>query len=380
MAFSLRSFSSLVQTAIATTQASCAAKFTLDTGSPGRALIESVAATGLWFQYLLMQVLCRTRLATSVGVDCDSFVGDFGMSRLPGVKALGSVTMTCFSYDEISAVVRPGVTVRTAAAVTFQVVKDPTHARWSEQTQGYVRPAGVASLDLPVEALQEGVLGNVAAGAISLMGTSVAGIDIVTNKAMFMNGADQETDAQLRKRFPLWLAAKASASRSAVESAIAETQSNLSYAVFEGQIDGGPGRPGYFTVIVDDGSAETPEQVLRNVYASVAATKALGIGFAVRRPEVLTVTVGLTVQIAAGIDRETAETALKQAIAADISASAIGAGYPISRLAYVAYIAAGVSVLSVTDSLLNGAQRDIAARTSQSLFPGTISVQIVQEG
>ncbi|WP_025885230.1 baseplate J/gp47 family protein [Asaia prunellae] len=380
MSFSLRSFSSLVQNAVVTAQAHCAQKFTLDTGTPGRALIESVAALGLWLQYLLVQILCRTRLATSVGADCDSFVGDFGMTRLPGVKALGSVTMTCFSYGDISAVVRPGVTVRTASAITFQVVTDTAHECWSAETGGYVRPAGMASLTLPVEALVEGVQGNVAIGAISLMGTSVAGIDIVTNHKPFANGSDQETDTQLRERFPLWLASKATASRAAVESAIAETQNNLSFAVFDGQEADGSLRPGYFTVVVDDGSEYVPEAVLQKIHYRIEAIKALGIGFAVQRPVMLTVMVAMKVLIAPGADAEEARTALVKAISADITSVRIGASYPFSRLSYVAYVGAGVSVLSVTDILLNGSQNDIPAQTSQSLFPGTISVQVVQEG
>ncbi|NVN42275.1 baseplate J/gp47 family protein [Asaia siamensis] len=243
-----------------------------------------------------------------------------------------------------------------------------------------MRPTGVASLTLPVEALVEGVQGNVAIGAISLMGTSVAGIDIVTNLKAFANGSDQETDAQLRKRFPLWLASKASASRAAVESAVAETQNNLSYAVFDEQQSDGATRSGYFTVVINDGSDDVPEQVLQKVYASVEATKALGVGFAVQRPTILTVNVAMTVRIASGAEVEAARTALVRALGADIAAAQIGASYPFSRLAYVAYVGAGVSVLSVTDILLNGSQNDIPAQTSQSLFPGTISVQIVQEG
>lgn len=380
MSLSLRSFSSLVRTAIVTAQANCSERLAFDTGSVGLALIESVSALGVWLQYLLVQILCRTRLATSVGADCDSFVGDFGMIRLPGVKAAGSVTMSCLSYGDLSAVVRPGVTVRTVGAVTFQVVRDPGHPRWSQETRGYVRPAGLASLTLPVEALIEGSGGNVPAGAISLMGTSVAGIDIVTNPRAFTNGADQETDAQLRARFPLWLAAKASASRAAIESAIRETQHNLSYAVFDGQAPGGSARSGYFTVVVDDGSEEVPEQVVRRVHASVEARKALGVAFSVVRPSILHVDVSMRVLVDGGDDPEEAKTLLERAVSEDIAAAGIGDGYPFSRLAYVVFAAVGVSVRSVNDIRMNGGQDDISGRTSQSLFPGEISIHIEQEG
>ncbi|GBQ88271.1 baseplate J/gp47 family protein [Asaia krungthepensis] len=380
MALSLRSFSSLVRVAIVTAQASCTSAFKLDPGSPGRALIEAASALGLWLQYLLIRILARTRLATSTGEDCDSFVGDFGMNRLPGVKALGHVTMTCFSYQDISAVIRPGVTVRTAAATTFQVVADPSHERWSREIQAYVRPAGFAALTLPVEALNAGSDGNVSAGAISLMGTTVSGIDIVTNEKAFANGSDQETDAQLRIRFPLWLASKASGSRSAVENAVAETQNNLSYALFDGESPDGLLRSGYFSVVVDDGSDDVPEQVVRDVYERVALTKALGIGFAVQRPLISTISVSMTVSVPSGSDVQTVETALVRAIAADLRSTKIGAGYAFSRLAFIAYASAGIPVLSVTAVTLNDAQNDIPARTRQSLFPGTISITVVQEG
>lgn len=380
MSLPLRSFSTLVQTAMVTAQASSGGKLALTIGTPGRALIESVSALGLWLQYILIQILCRTRLATSVGADCDSFVGDFGMVRLPGVRARGTVTMTCFSYADISAVVRPGVLVRTASAITFQVIVDDTHRQWSPETGGYVRPAGTVSLTLPVEALLEGVQGNVPQGAISLMGTSVAGIDIVTNPQAFSNGADQETDAQLRERFPLWLAAKASASRSAIENAVADVQNNLSYAVFDGEAADGTTRAGYFTVVVDDKSERVPEQVLRRVYSQVENCKALGIGFAVQRPVILTLAVSMTVHIAGTADAAQVRSAIEQAVINDIRSARIGGQYAFSRLAYLAYAAAADSVLTVRQVSLNGAQDDIPGLASQSLLPGTISVQIVQEG
>lgn len=380
MSLSLRSFSTLVQTAVATAQASCTSKFTLATGTPGRALIESVSALGLWLQYILVQILCRTRLATSVGADCDSFVGDFGMTRLPGVRALGSVTMTCFSYGDISAVIRPGVLVRTASATTFQVVIDETHEQWSREAGGYIRPAGMASVIVPVEALVEGVQGNVPVGAISLMGTSVAGIDIVTNPSAFANGSNQETDAQLRARFPLWLAAKASASRAAVENAVSSVQNNLAYAVFDGQAPDGTSRAGYFTVVIDDSSDRVPEPVLRQVYAEVESCKALGVGFTVQRPLILLLDIAMTVHIVRDTDAARVQTDVVAAIDQDIRAARIGGGYAFSRLAYLAYAVAGDVVTTVTQISLAGAQNDVPGQARQSLLPGTISVQIVQEG
>lgn len=378
MAITLRSFATTVSTAVATAQASCADLLDMGIGSPGRALIESVAGVGLWLQYLGLQILSRTRLATSVGTDCDSFVNDFGMVRLVGTAATGSVTMTCFSPVGQSAVVPAGVLVRTVSGLTFTVVEDSGSALWSAAQGGYVRAAGTAAITVPVEAMVAGTSGNVAAGALCLMGTSVAGIDTVTNPVAFSNGSDAETDAALRVRFPLWLAAKASGCVSAVENAVAGVQTDISDAVMDGLAADGAVRAGYFTVVIDDGSGAPSDTLVQSVYSAVDAVRACGVGFAVQRPTVLTLTVSMMVTVPASADAVAVQTTLEAAIAADIEACSVGEGYAYSRLAYLAYSAAGVSVVSVTDVLLNGAQADIAAATTQALVAGAISVQVAQ--
>ncbi|AOX18313.1 baseplate J/gp47 family protein [Kozakia baliensis] len=381
MTLSLRSFGSTVATAVATAQSSCAQLLDMGVGTPGRALMESVAGVGLWLQFLGLQILCRTRLATCGGVDCDSFVNDFGMTRLAGTSSTGMVTLTSFSPLHQSAVIRPGVTVRTVSAVTFRVMEDRSHPAWSDRATGYVRAAGVASVNVPVQAIVAGVSGNVAMGAISLMGTSVSGIDTVTNASAFGNGSDAETDAELKARFPVWLAAKAAGCRAAIAGSVAGLQTNLTYALMDGETPDGVSRDGFFTAVIDDGSGASSDDLLSRVYSAIDEQRALGVGFAVQRPSVLLVSATMTVTVPENVDLDTARAALIEALRNDIAAGGVGTGYAYSRLAYVAYVAyvvAGVSVLSVTDILLNGAQNDIPANTKQILLPGVISVQIIR--
>lgn len=378
MPLTLRSFATTVSTSVATAQASCARLLDMAVGSPGRALMEAVGGVGLWLQFLCLQVLSRTRLATSSGVDCDSFVNDFGMTRLPGTAAGGRVTMTCFSSVGQSAVVPPGVTVRTVSAVTFTVVEDSADPNWSARVGGYVRSAGVGSIAVPVQAVVSGSGGNVAAGAICLMGTSVAGIDAVTNLTAFSNGSDTETDAQLRGRFPLWLAAKATGCAAAIGNAIDGVQTNMTSALMDGQAPDGVARAGYFTAVIDDGTGAPSDALVAEVYAAVDAVRACGVGFAVQRPGVLALDVSMTVTVAASADVAQVQGTLQAAIAADIAGCGVGSGYAYGRLSYLAYAGAGVPVLSVTQVLLNGGQGDVPAQTRQAIVPGAITVQVIQ--
>lgn len=349
----------------------------MDVGTPGRALMESVSGVGLWFQYLALQVLSRTRLATSQGTDCDSFVNDFGMMRLSGTPATGMVTMTCFSSQGQSAVIPAGVTVRTVSGITFTVIEDSALPYWSTTLGGYVRTAGVASISVPVQAVIAGGSGNVAIGAICLMGTAVAGIDTVTNSAPLLNGSDMETDEALRDRFPLWLAAKATGCPAAVENAVAGVQSNLSCALMDGQSPDGSSRAGYFTVVVDDGTGAASDAVVSAVYDAVDAVRACGVAFAVQRPSVMTLNVSMTITVPVNSDTQLVQTALSAAVMADIEAVGVGGGYAYSRLAYLAYVNAGVTVLAVTNVLLNGSQADITSQKNRILLPGSVSIQVI---
>ncbi|MFT8354611.1 MAG: baseplate J/gp47 family protein [Gluconobacter japonicus] len=376
MSLNLRSFSATVSAAVAAAQASCASLLDLSVGTPGRALLESVSGVTLWLQYQAIQILLVTRLATSSGSDADSFVADYGMTRLPGTAATGSATLTSFTPSQSSAVVVPGVLVRTVSGVSYAVVKDSSVSTWSDTSGGYVRPVGTSSITVPVQAVTAGSSGNVAVGAICLLGTSVSGIDTVTNGAALTNGADQETDSELRARFPVWLAAKATANRASVQNAVASVQNGLTQELIDGYTPDNVFTPGYFTVVADDGSGTPSDALLSSIYDAISDVKALGVQYAVQAPTDVIANVSLTVLVPVGTDVSAVTTAVSTAISADITARAVGAGYEYSRLSYLAYTSAGVTVNGVTNVLLNGTQADIAASQKTTIRPGTITVTV----
>ena len=74
MQLSLQNFSTLVDSMASTVQGACSSLIDLTVGSVTRAILEASASVGLWLQYLILQVLTMTRLATSIGSDADSWV------------------------------------------------------------------------------------------------------------------------------------------------------------------------------------------------------------------------------------------------------------------------------------------------------------------
>ncbi|MBR0560329.1 baseplate J/gp47 family protein [Neokomagataea anthophila] len=378
MPFYFRSFTTMVSSSLTAVQASCAQIVDVSIGSPTRALMEAVGGVGLWLQYAVIQALQRTRLGTSTGDDCDSFVADFGMTRLPGVASTGVVTLMSFTPDAQSAVILPSVMVRTVSGLSFGVVRNEAHPAWSSSIGGYVRSRGQESIDVPVVCQKYGVIGNVDVGAISLMGTAVAGIDTVTNEAAFSNGFDAESDEQLRARFPLWLAAQATASKAAIASAVTNVQNGLNYTLEDGRAADGSFCSGYFTAIINDGSGAPSKQLLQNVYSAIDNVRALGVGFAVHGPTVLPISISMTVSVQGLVSEQEVQEAISEAIRHDIINSSIGAGYAYSRLSYLAYVGTGIDVKSVSNVLLNGTKEDIPPFEAQSLSVDNISINVIK--
>lgn len=374
MALPTQTFSQLVASGVAAVQGACATLVDMTTGSVLRALIESDVAVALWLQAQVLQVLARTRLATSSGSDVDSWVADFGLTRLGATYATGTVTFTSLNPSGQSATVPVGATVRTAdASLTYAVVEDDSNANWSASAGGYIRQAGVASITVPVQCLTAGAAGNVAAGAINLLGTAIAGIDTVTNAAALTNAADAETDAALRARFVLYINSRSLGTLAAIAAAVQGVQTGLLYQIVEDVDPSGAARLGYVTIYADDGSGSPSAALLAEVYAAVDAVRAAGVAIAVVGPTVLPATVALSITTGAGVDHAAACAAVQTAIAAYIDDLTIGAVLSYTRVVNLAYSASS-SVQNVSGVTLNGGMTDLGGGIGQAVRVSSVSV------
>ena len=355
---SLLNFTALVEAMAAAVQGAAAQIIDLSVGSVTRAMLEAQASVALWMQWLIVRVLQTTRAATSVGPDLDSWVADFGVSRLAGASANGVVTLARWT-PSLAATVPVGTLVRTTSgSEVFAVIADQTNSSWSSAANGYVLAPGVASIVVPVSAVVSGVAGNVSPGSVTLLASAVPGIDTVTNQAAFAGGADAESDAALRVRFALYMDSRSKATRTAVEAAITSTQQGLRWLLTENADPSGASRPGFFTITLDDGSGNPPTSILNAVSSAVDAVRPLGTMFAVVPPLIINVTVNLSLSYSPAAPIAVVNQNVSTAIAQFIDALAIGAGLPISRVAQLAYDA-DPGVANVTGILLNGQAMDL---------------------
>ena len=347
----------------------------LTVGSVLRAIVESNAALVVWLQGLLMQVLALTRASSSSGTDLDSWVADFGFSRLPAVAATGVVTFSRFTTTQ-QVLVPIGATVQTADGTQqFTVTVDTTNSAYSAALGGYVIAAGTANVSVPVAAVTVGAAGNAVAGSVTVIAGAISGVDTVTNAAAFVNGADAESDAAVRTRFVAYVASLSKATKAAVGAAIAGVKQGLTYVILENQTYAGLTQNGTFIVIVDDGTGSPPSTLLSTVSNAIDAVRPITSTFYVYAPVVVNATISMTVATAAGYTHSTITALVQTALLNYINTLPLGTSLTYSRLAQVAYDASP-AVTNVTSVLLNGGTSDLAATSLQVIktTAGSITV------
>jgi uncharacterized phage protein gp47/JayE len=373
MLLPLQNFTTLVGNAVAAVQGSARQLLDLSVGSTLRAVLEANASLALWLQWLIVQVLQMTRASTSSGPDLDSWMGDFSLTRLPAVAATGQVTLARFVATSPAAV-QPGITVRTSdGSQSFAVLADPTNPAWQAASSNYGLAAGVASINVKVQAVVAGVAGNVQAAAISLIAAAVPGVDTVTNAAPLGGGVDAESDAALRTRFQLFLQTLSRATPLAVGAAVLSTRQGLSWTLLENVASDGSARPGSFLVTIDDGTGYPPASVLQAAATAIEATRPVGTTFGVQAPGIIPVTVELAVAVAAVASHATVAANVAGAVTAYVDGLTVGAALSCSRLVQVAYNG-DANVTNVTGLTVNGGTADIAVGVTSVIKLASVQV------
>jgi hypothetical protein len=373
MQLSLQNFSTLVEGMAAAVQGAASSLLDLTVGSVLRAMLEANASLALWLQWLIVQVLATTRLATSTGPDCDSFGADFGFARLPAVAAVGQVSFSRFT-PSVAAFIPVGTVVSIAAnARSFAVTADATNPAYGATPAGYTLAAGVASVTVPVEANLAGSAGNVQPGAIAVVGSALAGVDTVTNALALTGGLDAESDAAFRARFGNYLASLSRATDVAIGAAVAGVRQGLSFVISENIDQAGAVQMGHFVVTVDDGSGTPPASLLATVWQAVDAVRPVGSSFAVQGPVVAPANISLTVTTLPGVSHQTVVGVVAAAIEGYIASLGVADTLNYTRLAQLAYAASG-SVGNVSTVLLNGGTADLVPPLFGVVRAGTVTV------
>ncbi len=371
-----RSFASIVQSIAAGVQGRASTLLNFAIGSTLRAVAEGFAGVILWLQTMILQLLLATRAATSIGVDLDTFVADFGVTRLGAQAASGQVTYSRLSAGTSTPFIPVGATINTAdGAQTFAVSADPANAAFSASLNGYTMPSMATTLSVPVVASVAGSGGNIAANSLTTSTTPITGIDLVSNSAPFTNGVDAESEPALRVRFQAFILGLARGDHYGLAYAIKSLAVNVEYSLVELYDYSGAYSPGSFYVVCDDGSGSPSAAFVNSVAVAVQSVRPLGTWANVFATVPVAANVSMTLTTATGYTHANVVAQVAAAVGAGLASLTQGAGLQYGELYNWAFSVAGVT--GVNAVLLKGMSGDaasIAANPKNTVVAGTVTI------
>ena len=373
MAIQTQSFTTIVSNAVTAIQGGSRTLIDMTVGSVLRAFVEAVAAITLWLQGIALQIAALTRFASSNGADADTWAADFGFYRLPAKSATGSVTFARFT-PTAQVTIPVGTIVQTAdGSQRYAVIADVAQPSYSALIGGYLLGAGVASITATVQSTATAAAANATAAFINTIGGALAGVDTVTNPAGFVNGSDAEGDTAFRARFVTYMASLSKATVTAIGNAVLAIQQGVGYTLTENLTYGGTANPGYFYVVVDDGTGSPSSIFLSTASNAIDAVRPIGSTFSVFAPVIVTASVSMTITTAAGYAHAAVVALVVAALQNYINTLALGATLPYTKLSQVAY-AASPGITNVTLITLNSSAADLLATTQQIIKASTVTV------
>lgn len=165
----------------------------------------------LW--QLLEDAYYASYIDFATGSNLDNIAALVGFTRIPAAKATGTVTFSRSTAATEDITVPAGTRVATSdESVVFKTTEAVTLA------------AGNTSVDAPIEAIEPGSAGNVAANTITKIIDPISGIESVNNANPTSGGRDTETDEEFRYRIKITLAAKGKATLDAIKAAVLEVE------------------------------------------------------------------------------------------------------------------------------------------------------------
>jgi hypothetical protein len=379
-----KTFATITQDFTAAAQATSETPLDFRVGSVWLALAEAVGGNVDWLQKLYLFALTTERLATSQGPWVDTWTADYmppfpGTSspRLPATSALGTVQFSR-STPQNQAIIPVGSVVATFdAQETFQVVADNTNTSYSATITpggGYIIPAGVPSVNVPVSGLNPGSDGNVQANTITLIQSSLIGVDNVTNLGPITSAQDPETDSQLKARFVQYIASLSQGTDQALQYAITSLKQGLQAVVHDNVDTDGATDYGNVIIYVDDGSGNPPSTTVASALTAVQNVHAAGVRISVLGATMLPVSVSMTIITGAGYYHPTVVAAVGNAIETYIDNLGLEQPLPYSEVIHVAY-SASQGVTNVLNTTVNGATSDITPGMGQTCKVTSLSIQ-----
>lgn len=147
--------------------------------------------------FILIETLKIMFPAWSYGQYMDYHAAGVGLTRRAAAHALGTITVTGV----------PGTQIPEGTIFCVPAVGDTPAIEYATEELAVIGAAAdgetYGSVDIPIEAVEGGVAGNVSADTVVIMASPITGVVSVTNQAAITGGTVEEKDDELYERIVL---------------------------------------------------------------------------------------------------------------------------------------------------------------------------------
>ena len=293
----------------------------------------------------------------ATGESLDRVVALLGIRRKQATRAKGYVRFSKSGPTWFEIYIPKGTRVATQdGSVVFRT------------TQDAILPGATTYVDVPIEAVEPGSQGNVAANTITKLVDPISGIESVTNPEPTTGGRDAETDEELRYR-AIKYAPYAKATLHSIKSALLQIEGVTDVNIWEDL-------ESHKIIAVVAGGNE----VIINL--TIEDVRPAGIPVEWQRPTAKSIDVNAQIKVLEGYDASEVQSNVQNAITNYINGLHIGEDVNFSDLAKVILQVEGVDdivSLEATDgtNTINSFGQSIAIAETEKAQAGTVTVTVV---
>jgi len=214
-------------------------------------------------------------------------------------------------------------------------------------------PEGRWEVEVPVIAMSPGKEGNVFAGTLNVMPKPPIGIEYVINKKDILNGTDDESDSELRKRAKRALEMAGKATLTSLKSAVEGVEGVVGEVKVVDQPDG---IPGIVQIIASGGDDKEIEKV-------ISETRSAGIKVEFKRPTIIPLDIKLTIVVVEGVDRDEVRNEIENLIRQYLGTLNIDEDVVLSHIIKSALSVQGVR--DVRDVTINDRKENVEVKSDE---------------
>lgn len=285
----------------------------------------------------------------------------FGFSRKEATKASGFLTIEF---------VKPITSPLTIPINTKFCTSSPLiDTKYYVCTENILVPLGVNSINIPIESISAGKVGNIAENAIDVLITANTLVKKVYNSVALTNGTEKESLVECKNRFIKYISTLSKGTAKAIEYGVSQVEGVRGVWVDDTNV-------GFVRIYANNSDGELPNDLKAKVQEAANIYKAAGIGAEVYAITKEYVDISITVYLNIGYDKDIYKSLIIDSIKRYFTTFQPGQSF--YTIKFIQQVVA-IDNLAIITIKLNAPTTDITISKSQLIKLRNIDVEILQD-